>query len=225
MECYIPVGGDLYLTHRAVDSLIRDAPDLNIVLVNNTEQDIRSQFASPRFSVVDMPVRLLHGQSINWMVRDTAKRGSPFCMSLHNDAYVNPGAISDIVSRYEEVKDTPWSAIFSGSKTGDALVLWNPTFFYKEKVWHLPGLLPFYYLDNLMYRMMSLRNWHLYNSGEGFVVHEGSHTIKNNAVQSRINDICFKYHGMIYNEIWGGPPGKETSKDITANGVYPIDFI
>ena len=169
-----------------------------------------------------MRVGLLHGQSINWMVRDAHDMNSPFCMSLHNDAWLHEGAVDEILRKYEEMKETTWSSIFLGKHNGDAFVLWNPHFVYHENVWHLPFLHPFYYLDNTMYRMMQLRGWTNMSTDNDLITHEGSHTIKHDPVWRRINNVCFKYHGNIYNEIWGGYPGNEKISDPTLTGIYPL---
>lgn len=223
--CYIPCGGDLHLTHRAVaslaDELANDYPYASIVVINNTEGPIEVPGAD---DIVDMPVRLLHGQSINYMIRDAAARREPFCMSLHNDAKLYPGAVKELLDKWAEIQytNTRWGAITLGHNNGDAFVLWNPRFFIDENVWHLPFLHPFYYLDNTMYRMMELRGYEIIHTENDLILHEGSHTIRNDPVWRRINDICFKHHGSIYAELWGGYPGSETINDPTARGIYPL---
>lgn len=229
--CYIPVSRDVDLTKRAVASVVpqlRKHTDRTypVLIIDNTEGEITledaREFEKMGAAIETMKVGLLHGQSINWMVRDAKEINAPFCMSLHNDAVLHDGAVDEIIAKYEEIKDTPWSSIFLGSHNGDAFVLWNPEFFYKEKIWHLPFLHPFYYLDNTMYRMMQLRNWKNCSTEHDLITHEGSHTIKKDPVWQRINNVCFKYHGMIYNEIWNGYPGHEKSADLTLTGIYPL---
>lgn len=229
--CYIPVSRDIDLTKRAVASVVPQLQKYTdriypVVILDNTEgglsDDDEIEFEEMGAAVERMKVGLLHGQSINWMVRDAKEMASPFCMSLHNDAELHDGAVDEIMNKYEKVKDTAWSSIFLGQNNGDAFVLWNPEFFYTEKVWHLPFLHPFYYLDNTMYRMMELRNWTNHRTDNDLITHEGSHTIKKDPVWQRINNVCFKYHGMIYNEIWGGYPGSEKSVDVTLTGIYPL---
>lgn len=221
--CYIPCGGDLYLTQRAVESLLpqlAEYPGTRAVILNNTEAPI-DPADFPGAVIEPMPVRLLHGQSINWMVRDAYKNQEPFCMSLHNDAKLYPGAVKELLDKWQEIQytNTRWGAITLGHNNGDAFVLWNPEFFHKENVWHDPVLLPFYYLDNHMYRIMELRGYPIIRTEHDLLLHEGSHSIKNDPILRRKNDIVFKYHGMIYNEIWGGYPGSETSNDPYASGT------
>lgn len=225
MTCYIPVGGDLDLTKRAVDSLlIQDiAPsDLEIMLINNTEKAIEGFEDYPNVSIMDMPVRLLHGQSINFMVRHAASQGMGGCLSLHNDAMLHKGALLEMFNKYEEVKDTKWGYIVLGHGNGDACVIWNPKFFIEEHVWHQPAFLPFYYLDNLLYRTMELRGYVCHRTEHSLLTHEGSHSIKNDPVQRRMNELAFGLQGQIYASVWGGLPGQEQSNDPTANGIYPF---
>lgn len=226
--CFIPCGGDTSLTCRALVSLfdeLKDYPNGRIAIVNNTERDLTNELPpSDIMEIVDMPVKLLHGQTINWMVKEAKRRNEPFCMSLHNDAMLHAGALKELLDKWEEIRyiDDKWATIHLGSRNGDAFVVWNPEFFFRENVWHLPFLHPFYYLDNTMYRMMVLRNWHIYGTEHDRILHEGSHTIKFDPVWKRINDICFPHHGAIYAELWGGYPGNETIADPTARGIYPL---
>lgn len=227
-SCFIPCGGDLTLTCRAITSLVKELetfPNSRIVVVNNTERSIGGDLpAIKNLEIVDMPVKLLHGQTINWMVREAKRRQEPFCMSLHNDAMLYPGALQELLDKWGEIRytDNRWATIHLGNQNGDAFVLWNPEFFFTEGVWHLPFLHPFYYLDNTMYRMMCLRGWSIYGTEHDLILHEGSHTIKFDPVWKRINEICFTHHGAIYVELWGGYPGNETIADPTAKGIYPL---
>jgi len=221
VTCYIPCGGDLQLTERAIksfwDEIGRTEHEAKLVVINNTETPIGEM----RADVINMPVRLLHGQSINWMIRQTRRAKDAFCMSLHNDAMLYPGALQEILDKWDEVQynDPRWGTITLGHNNGDAFVLWNPEFFFTENVWHNPVLLPFYFLDNHLYRLMELRGWTIYHTENDLVLHEGSHTIKNDPVARRVNDIVFPHHGAIYKDIWGGMPGEETSRDPYARGT------
>jgi len=228
MICYIPVGGDLDLTEDAVRSIIQEYENNNIpgeiILINNTNTVLELNQISnsyERITIMNPPVPLLHGQSINWMIKDTYTKGNPFCMSLHNDAKLQPGALKEMLEYYETIKATQWGAITLGRNNGDAFVFWNPLFNYTENVWHNPFLFPMYYMDNHYYRIMTLRGWKIYNTEHDLIYHSGSHMIKNDPVWRNINNIVFKYHGLIYKEIWGGYPGYETSCDLYAHGTLP----
>lgn len=225
MKCYIAVGGDIPMTQDAVASLQQEFKHENIhgeiILINNTENSIKEYFSDTNITILDMPVALLHGQSINLMLKLTIHNNDPFCMALHNDAELKEGALYEILDYYEQIKDTKWGAICLGHNNGDAFVLWNPLFNTTENVWHNPFLFPMYYMDNHYYRIMQLRGWNIHHTDNDLIIHSGSHMIKNNIVWRRTNDIVFKYHGLIYKEIWGGYPGGETVVDPTARGLCP----
>ena len=222
--CYIPCAGDPPLTQRAVDSLLKeleDYPDASIVILNNMEKPLFIDYPPSRLAIVDMPVRLLHGQSINLIIREACNTEQPFAMSLHNDAMLYPGAVKELLAEWERVQaiDPKWGTIMLGHNNGDAFVLWNPAYNYAENVWHDPFLLPMYYMDNHYYRIQELRGWHRYSTEHDLLLHEGSHSIKNDPIMRRKNDIVFRHHGAIYKDIWGGLPGSETSNDPYANGT------
>lgn len=226
-RCYIAYGGDKHLLDKAIQSLYDDGicnvvPGRPIVVMDNTLQLTVNDL--PWYCELITPSdRLLHGQSINAFIRMALKNKEDFVMSLHTDAVVHKGAIQNLIDAYEKHGNKKWGCIVTGTGLGDAFCLWNPQFSLKEDIWHDPFLFPMYYMDNNFYRLMDLRGWTRLNVGENnLITHTGSHSIRNSPVFNMKNNIAFKYHGMIYSEIWGGLPGQETIHDCTARGLFPF---
>jgi hypothetical protein len=89
-------------------------------------------------------------------------------------------------------------------------------------------------MDNHMGRIAKLRGWSDcmvardvsipmtgYQDVPALIKHVSSHYLKDNSIFRIKNDICFKYHGYIYADIWGGLPGSETNFDPYACGTLP----
>lgn len=228
-RCYIPFARNIGLLNAAINSVIPQIeeystfPGKKIVVVNDSEGPIDHLIERmDAVEIYELPYRLKmsHALQCNWMIRDAIASCQPFCMSLHSDAELLPGAMKDMLGKYEQIKDSKWGMAF-GAHGGHIFCISNLEFFQRENVWYDPFLFPFYYMDNHMYRIMNLRGWvsHTTDTPVQLVEHVSSHYLKEDDIFRRKNDIAFGAHGAIYARIWGGLPGAETSIDPYASGT------
>lgn len=145
-------------------------------------------------------------------------------MATHADSELLPGAMENMLQNYERIKDTKWGILF-GSHGGHIFSLTNIAFHVNENFWYDVNLLPFYYMDNLAYRVMQLRGYSTptCESPTQLVNHVSSHYIRGNPVYKKRNDITFPGYGQIYINTWGGLPGQEKVSDPTVYGMYPLN--
>jgi hypothetical protein len=228
-KIYIPFACNIDALNRCVESVLSQIDDFScfngrkIVIQNDSQQDISSLIVHPEaVEIMEAPyrIKLVHAQQGNWMIQDAIHTSQPFALTVHADAEILPGAMQDILERYEELKDTKWGIIFGG-KDWQVFGCYNPQFFVQEDVWFDPFLFPFYYMDNHMHRIMGLRGWPVYSSHSPIatIKHKSSHYLKEDSIFRRKNDIAFPAHGSIYTQIWGGLPGQERVTDPWANGT------
>jgi hypothetical protein len=226
---YIPFGQDIDLLNKAISSVVPQIKILSsfegkkVVVINNSGKPIDALIAYPEeVEIKELPFELVHAQEANWMISMAIDNGEPFCMTTHTDSELLPGAMSCILDKYEQIKSTRWSVV--GTVLWHTVfALYNVEFFETEQVWHDPMLFPFYYMDNHMGRLMTLRGWpgYIADSQGPIILHKRSHMIAGNAVYARKNSLVFAEASQIYAAIWGGVPGAETSSDIYANGTLP----
>lgn len=228
---YVSFARNMELLNACIDSVIPQINEFSswqgkkMVILNDSGEDISALIHHPEdVEIYEPPYRIKMSPAYmgDWVVRDAWQTGQPFAMTLHTDASLLPGAMADILEKYEEVKDKKWGMIFGGAGW-EVFAMYNWRFFVEENVWHDPYLFPFYYQDNHLYRIMMLRGWsHEYShSPVPTINHKSSHYLKEDPVFRRKNDIAFPIHGMIYAAIWGGLPGAERSTDPYANGTLP----
>lgn len=226
---YIPFGRDIDLLNAAITSIVPQMkefssfPGKKIVVINNSGSPIEDQVVFPdEVDVWSMPFELVHAQEANWMLKSAISANEPFCMTTHTDSELLPGAIETMLKKYEEVKDSKWSVIMSKG-WATVFCIYNLNFFLTEDIWFDPFLFPFYFMDNHMGRLMTLRGWtgHDADSEGPLIKHKSSHYLKDDRVFCRKNECAFPAHGLIYSNIWGGLPGAEKSSDIYANGTLP----
>jgi hypothetical protein len=126
--------------------------------------------------------------------------------------------------KYEEVKDTKWGILF-GSGGGDVCSFYNPAYFLETGNWCDSKLFADYFTDLHTIRLMEFHGWSLVKSHSDadcqLVLHEGSHTIKENVRAKKMNDLLQGSWRGLYSKIWGGDPGKETITDPYASGIFP----
>jgi hypothetical protein len=235
---YIPFAENIPLLNECIDSLIPQLQEFSewgelndtwmgskkIVVINNSPDNSISHLLhhTEAVDVWRLPFVLSHADEGNWMIADALNSGQPFCMTIHTDASLLPGAMEWLLKKYEDVKDSKWSVLMS-PHGGHIFCAYNVEFFKQEQVWFDPFLFPFYFMDNHMGRIMMLRGWkeYLADNPTRLVNHKSSHFLKENPIFCQKNNIAFKHHGAIYSEIWQGPPGHERSADIYANGTLP----
>jgi hypothetical protein len=224
---YIPFGGNVDLLNKAITSIIPQIKEhssykgAKIVVINNSGESI-NQSIPQEVEIWELPFELTHAQEANWVLKDAIQGQQSFCLMTHTDVILLPGAMDKLFIEYEKIKNTKWYVVGVGAP---AFLAYNLNFFIEEDVWHDPFLFPFYFMDDHMERIAVLRGWESYlphTHDPSILTHVISHTIKENAIFKKKNDIAFLYHEAIYCEIWGGLPGEETVMDIYANGILPI---
>jgi len=228
---YISFARNMELLNKCIDSVVPQIREFStwkgkkIVVINDSGEDIRGQCHFPdEVEIYEMPYRIKLSPAImgDWVVKDAFYTNQPFAMTLHTDAELLPGAMKDILDKAKEIEGTKWGMLFGGAGW-QVFALYNPRFFVDENVWHDPYLFPFYYQDNHLYRIMTLRGWYVTQSDSKIptIIHKSSHYLKEDPIFKRKNDIAFPAHGWIYAQIWGGLPGYETSVDPYAAGTLP----
>jgi hypothetical protein len=228
---YVAFARNVELLNRCIDSVVPQIREHStwqgkkIVIINDSGEDIAGQYHHPEeVEIYEKLYRVKLSPAViaDWYVKDAYYTGQPFAMTLHTDAALLPGAMQDILEKYDEVENTKWGMIFGGAGW-EVYALYNPKFFVEENVWHAPHLFPFYYQDNHLYRIMALRGWQKYQSHSQVptIIHKSSHYLKEDPIFRRKNDIAFPAHGAIYAAIWGGLPGYEKSNDKYASGTLP----
>jgi len=228
---YISFARNMELLNKCIESIVPQIREFStwegkkIVVINDSEKDISGQYVHPEeVEVFEFPYRIKVSPAVmgDYVVRDAHYSGQPFAMTLHTDAELLPGAMADILKKAEEIYDTKWGMLFGGAGW-QVFAIYNPRFFFEENIWHDPFLFPFYYQDNHLYRLMTLRGWYTAASDSPVptINHVSSHYLKEDAIFRRKNNIAFPVHGLIYKEIWGGLPGYETSCDPYASGTLP----
>lgn len=221
---YIPFGGDITLLNTAINSVVAQIDEFScyegkkIVVMNNTLKPIAQDIQHIEYvDVWELPFELMHAQQMNWMLKDCVSQNLPICIQLHTDAELLPGAMKAAIAEYERIKDMKWFAF--GVGIDSVFVTLNPQFFVQENVWYDAFLFPFYYMDNHIGRIAKMRGWYDNTVGGNYIKHVRSHFLKTNNIFNIKNSIMFKYHGKIYEKIWGGLPGRETINDPYAGGT------
>lgn len=216
---YMPCSANPEMMFDAVRSVLDQVDSIEVI--NNTmvpfdwPDDLKE---SGKVKEMMPPDSLLYGQSLNYAVRDSDKKGLPYCFWAHCDILVKPGAVDLLFAEYERIKDTKWGVVWTNY---DTLCLFNPRFFIDEDRWDDSYLFAQYFGDNHRGRFMQLLGYAGYVCAEAgnLVTHIGSHSIKNLSFQ-RKNDVMFPHCAKIYSDLWGGGPGQETNTDVTLGGMY-----
>lgn len=225
---YIPFAMNEDLLTACINSLVPQLEEFSswdgkkIVVIDNSKEGLKGTVHPDQVDIWRLPFELSHADEGNWMIRDALNSGQPFCMTIHTDAELLPGAMEWLLKKYEEIAGTKWAVAMS-PHGGHIFCIYNVEYFKEEDIWFDPFLFPFYFMDNHMGRLMTLRGWsqHLADNPESLVKHKSSHFLHEDPIFCRKNNIAFKYHGAIYAEIWGGGPGAEKLEDPYANGTLP----
>lgn len=230
-KLYIPYACNIDALNKSIDTALSQVEEYSsfegkkICVLNDTPESIAHLINNiDKVEIFEFPyrIKMTHAQQGNWMIQDAIHTGQAFCMTIHADAEMLPGAMEDLLKKVKEVSNSKWGIVFGGA-TWQVFACYNLKFFQEEDVWFDPFLFPFYYMDNHMHRIMDLRGWkiHASDSPIATIIHKSSHYLKEDTIFCRKNNIAFPAHGAIYEQIWGGLPGKERVRDPYANGTLP----
>ena len=220
---YMSYTVNIPMMNRAIDAVAKQIRQFSteerpILILNNSMVSIMDQIENKTDCQEIFPCTPLQcATTSNWMIRLAHDNEEPFCMEVQQDAVLYDGAIETAIAKFEEVKDTKWIAIHANG----GFEIKNINFYYTENVWYDDFLFPFYYTDNHMYRISTLRGWPVIRIPCDLALHESSHCIRDDPVLNRRNHFAFPAHGNIYSQVWGGPPGQERINDPYANGTLP----
>lgn len=230
-RCIIPFTGNYDSLNWAIESMHREIVkwtylDKPIIVFNNTKQDFDwdkiNKNMIGNFTVEDYYEPYLLPQILNWGIRRAKKLGEDFMFWMHDDAALHCNGLKILLDKYEEVKDLKWASIYL-SKMGDVCSLYNFNYNYTENVWYEPILFPLYFMDCHYTRIARLKGWSIeyanWDPPKDYVVHPGSHTIKENQRLNTINNFMQESWRLVFEKIWGGQPGQETITDPNAQGT------
>lgn len=223
-RCYIVFTQNDPMLNTAVASVASQIREFSteerpIVILNNSMVPLGDRLENKTDCIEIMaPTPLQCATTANWMVRLAHDNGEPFCMIMHMDAQMLPGALAVALAKYEEVKDQKYIAIFANG----GFEMENIRFFYEENVWYDDFLFPFYFTDNHIGRIAALRGYVVVPIPSELIRHDSSHNLREDPVMRARNNLAFGIHGQLYASIWGGHPGAETCSDPFARGTcYP----
>lgn len=220
-HCYINFSGNARLLSACLESIMpqikkHSSYEFPVIVLNNTNVKLKDWLPDIQgWLEMKPPVPIVWAEAQNWIIKMAYEGNEPFAMSIHTDVTLKDGAIDELLRKYDEYKTSRWHIICAN----ECVSLQNPIFFYSENIRYDAFLFPMYYSDNHIARLASLRGWREYMYATELVNHRRSHTIAENRVMGRKNDLAFGHHGSIYQQIWGGLPGRETNFDPNASGL------
>jgi hypothetical protein len=199
---YIPVVNRFDLLNDAVNNS-RDLHE-DLTVINNSGTPLEKDEPDD-IKVFEPPVPLTFAQSMNWMLHDAKARGKTFCIYMHSDSLVPPGACLALLDFGRKVvaEGKRWGLIWTFY---DIMAAYNPKMLEVIGEWdtHLPN----YFGDNDWTRRIKLAEYECLESGIE-VGHIGSQTINSDPVLQYLNGINFPLYRSYYEQKWGGGPGSE----------------
>lgn len=151
------------------------------------------------------PVPLTFTQTMNWEFSETLKRSKKFCVHMHNDAVIPPGAIQELLAyaRRVDAYDKRWGVLWT---LYDVLCVYNPIA--ADDIGGFDTNFSAYYSDNDFYHRLRKRNWETINTGIK-VGHVGSQTINSDPELGRAVSFSMDFYKSMFVAKWGGEPDHE----------------
>jgi len=228
-NCYINFSGNAALLNNCIKSLLPQLRQFSteenpIVVVNNTNTNLIDWLEMKEgWKEVKPPVPLVWSEAHNWCIKMARKNEEPFVMTAHTDIELLDGAMEELLSRWEQLKNETNGKWIIACMC-ECFAVQNHNFFYDENVFYDPYLFPLYFSDNHVARIAYLRGYKECMFFSTKIIHNKSHTIRDNFIMGKRNGIGFGYAAQAYQAIWGGSPGHETVTDPFANGFcYPLN--
>lgn len=212
------------LLNRALDSLLPQLMEYSsepykIWIVQKSDKadlDYNKINIKRSFCAYHVDMDILYPQVLNSAIRTAIEENEEFMFQFHDDAQAMPDLIKGMIEKYEEIKDTKWSAIFGGA--GDHCSFYNHKYNINYNRFYDAFLFPHYFMDNHYFRIATLCGWPIVDVVPKRTIHEGSYSL--NVGNFRIkNGAAFPHSAALYASIWGGPPGNETIDDPNGRGV------
>jgi len=226
-KCYFTFRDNITRLNSALESALPQLLEFSteekpICIINDTNAPIESLITIPldKVELLHPPVPILLPETLNWIFKMTYDNQEPWAMWLHTDAVLLPGAMADIIRKYEQVKDKAWGLIYERNQ---AFALFNTKVIHDEQLFYDAWLFPMYYMDNHFHRILAIRGYPEFLTDiPDLVKHDKSHTLREDPGLSRRNSLAFDLHGTLYRRIHGGSPGQEKELDRTLHGLFPF---
>lgn len=226
-RCYFTYKDNIHRLNQALESVLPQMEEFSseevpILIINDEGQDIAPLLTIPldKVQIFTPPISILLPETLNWIFKLAYQNNEPWAMWLHTDAILKPGAMADLLLKYEQVKDGKWGLIY---EMNQAFAIFNSTAIHDEQLFYDAWLFPMYYMDNHFHRILAIRGYPEFLTDiPNLVIHDKSHTIRENNALTRKNALAFDLHGALYQKIHGGMPGQERVNDRTLNGLYPF---
>lgn len=164
------------------------------------------------------PVPLSYSQSMNWMLADATEKKVDFIVHFHSDAYsTNPIAIQELLAYARQLKASEmdrWACLWT---LYDVAWIVNPVAALDVGGWDTT--FPDYYTDQVFKQRCKRRGWELIDTHIQGIGHDkgdgvgngqqGSATINADPKLMFLHQMTFPFYSMLYQAMYGGPPGKE----------------
>lgn len=204
---YIPVVNRFDLLDQAVANASDIASELTVI-DNSPDGGVKGRYSFPVTTARSF-VPMTFTQSMNFELEDTVRKDKKFCLHMHSDAVVPPGAIQALLEKAREVDASgkKWGVIFT---LYDIMAIYNPIA--AKDVGGYDTNFSAYFSDNDYYRRLQLAGWELIESGITVghgVDGAGSQTINSDPHLKYVNGITFPLYRAYYAAKWAGEPGKE----------------
>jgi len=202
VAAYIPVVNRPDLLEQAVENAACIWPALTVI-DNSLDQWVH---LSSRYHVFCPPVPLSFTQTMNWEMQACARRGKKFCLHMHSDAVVPPGAIEKLLEFAEQIdcSGRKWGVIFT---LYDVMAVYNPMA--AVECGGYDTTFSAYFSDNDYYRRLRLAGYECVESHIE-VGHVGSSTVRSDESLRNLHQMTFPWYRQYYVMKWGGEPDKET---------------
>jgi hypothetical protein len=202
---YIPVVNRFDLLENAIANCIDLHEDLTIIDNSPGSGGIVKDDPS-EIKIFRPPVPFTFAQSMNWMLHDARDRGKAFCVYMHSDSLVPPGACLALLDYGRQIvaSGRSWGLLWTFY---DIMAAYNPQMLDVIGEWDTN--FPDYFGDNDWTHRINLASYECINTGIK-VGHVGSQTINSDPLLKHITSIKFPLYRQYYEQKWGGIPGKET---------------
>ena len=193
-----------------LDEAVASTGDYPITIIDNSDGALGKRYDDPRIEIYVPPVPLHFTQTHNLEFKMAKEKGAKYLVHLHSDAKFPPEKILDIVEKARQA-DADGRKWLVGFTLYEILAIYNI-----ESALALGGydwlICNFYFADNLLWRKAKLLGYERLEFGGQDVLHNGggSVTLNNNDKWKVRNGYTFPLAQILYRQVWGGDPDRET---------------